>query len=65
MTPLSSLTVEQLSDGICLRAGRIAAAHAEPLAWVGEFDRREGWAGPGMLSCAHWLAHRPVARGGS
>ena len=52
------MTVEQLSEGICLRAGRIAAAQAELLTWIGEFDRREGWAGPGMLSCAHWLSWR-------
>jgi hypothetical protein len=58
MKPLSSLTVEQLADGICLRAGRIAAGQAELLTWVAEFDRREGWAGPDMLSCAHWLSWR-------
>ena len=58
MKQLSRLTTEQLADGICLRAGRIAAAEAELLAWIAEFDRREGWAGPGMLSCAHWLSWR-------
>ena len=25
---------------------------------IGEFDRREAWGGPGMLSCAHWLSWR-------
>jgi hypothetical protein len=58
MTSLSELTVEELADGICLRAGRIAAAQAELLAWVAEFDQREGWAGHGILSCAHWLSWR-------
>jgi hypothetical protein len=58
MTSLSTLTVDELADGICLRAGRIAAAQAELLRWIAEFDRREGWAGPGMLSCAHWLSWR-------
>src|SRR5688500_5449539 len=58
MEPLSSLTVDELADGICLRAGRIAAAQAELLLWIAEFDRREGWGGPGMLSCAHWLSWR-------
>lgn len=58
MEPLSDLTVTELADGICLRAGRIAAAQAELLRWVAEFDRREGWAGVGMLSCAHWLSWR-------
>jgi hypothetical protein len=56
MASLSSLTVTELADGICLRAGRIAAAQAELLTWIAEFDRREGWAGTGLLSCAHWLS---------
>ena len=58
MTHLSTLTNDELADGICLRAGRIAAAQAELMRWIAEFDRREGWAGPGMLSCAHWLSWR-------
>src|SRR5688500_2841749 len=67
MVDLSGLSTEQLADGICLRAGRIAAAEAEQLLWIGEFDRREGWAGTGLLSCAHWLSWRvglslPAAR---
>lgn len=56
MTSLSHLTTEELADGICLRAGRIAAAEAEQLLWIGEFDERGGWHGVGMLSCAHWLS---------
>lgn len=56
MTSLANLTTEELADGICLRAGRIAAAEAEQLAWIGEFDERGGWHGVGMLSCAHWLS---------
>lgn len=56
MTLLSHLSVDELADGICLRAGRIAAAEAELLAWIGEFDERGGWSGVGMLSCAHWLS---------
>ena len=31
MTSPSTLTVQELADGICLRAGRIAAAQAELL----------------------------------
>src|SRR3954469_13809134 len=58
MTSLSSMTVDELADGICLRAGRIAAAQAELMGWIAEFDRREGWAGTGMLSCAQWLSWR-------
>ena len=52
------MSVDELADGICLRAGRIAAAQAELLQWIAEFDRREGWAGAGMLSCAGWLSWR-------
>lgn len=55
---LAVLTVEQLEEGICLRAGRLAAAEAELLLWIAEFDRREGWCGHGMVSCAHWLSWR-------
>jgi hypothetical protein len=58
MTSLSELSVDELADGICLRAGRIAAAQAELLLWIAEFDRREGWGRAGMLSCAHWLSWR-------
>lgn len=65
METLSALTVRQLEDGICLRAGRIAAAQAELLAWIAEFDRRQGWSGPGMLSCAHWLSWRVGLSGGA
>jgi hypothetical protein len=67
MTTLAELSVDELADGICLRAGRIAAAQAELLMWIAEFDRREGWAGHGILTCAHWLSWRlglspPAAR---
>jgi hypothetical protein len=37
-------------------AVRLAAATAAWLRLVAEFDRREGWHGVGILSCAHWLA---------
>ena len=52
------MSVTELADGICLRAGRIAAAQAELMSWISEFDRREGWSGTGLLSCAHWLSWR-------
>jgi hypothetical protein len=58
MKSLSDLSLTELADGICLRAGRIAAAQAELLTWIAEFDRRDGWSGPGLLSCAHWLSWR-------
>lgn len=57
----------ELEDQLCTLAGRIAAATAEFLRLLGEFDEREGWAGPGLRSCAHWLSWRcamalPTAR---
>src|SRR3954466_16159373 len=58
MTILVRRRVVERAAGICRRAGRIAAAQAELLAWIAEFDRREGWSGTGLLSCAHWLSWR-------
>lgn len=49
---------DDLADDICTWAGRMAAGMARLLELIAEFDRREGWAGPGMLSCAHWLSWR-------
>ncbi|WP_219418315.1 HNH endonuclease signature motif containing protein [Pseudonocardia nigra] len=39
-------------------AGHIAAAQCRFLQLLAEFDRRDGWAGPGLRSCAHWLSWR-------
>ena len=58
MTLLAGLTDDEVADGICLRAGRLAAGEADFLRWVAEFDRREAWGGPGLLSMAHWLSWR-------
>ena len=58
METLEALTNEQLADQIVTWAGRIAAGEARLLALIAEFDRREAWAGPGLLSCAHWLSWR-------
>ncbi len=56
LSKVSGLSDDELADGICSWAGRVAAGMAQLLALVAEFDRREAWAGPGMLSCAHWLS---------
>lgn len=57
--------LDELAAEICSTAARIAAATGRWLELVAEFDRREGWAGPGLKSCAHWLAWKcgqsPVA----
>jgi len=61
------VSLGELEDQLCTLAGRIAAATAEFLRLLGEFDEREGWAGPGLRSCAPWLSWRcamalPTAR---
>lgn len=58
MTLFSQLTNEQLADEITTWSGRVAAGEAHQLSLIGEFDRREAWSGPGLLSCAHWLSWR-------
>src|SRR5215218_1504801 len=49
-------SVEELAGEIRSGAVRLAAATAAWLGLVAEFDRREGWGGVGIVSCAHWLA---------
>jgi len=58
MSTFPDLTNDELADQIVTWAGRVAAGEARQLALIAEFDRREGWAGPGLLSCAHWLSWR-------
>ncbi len=58
MHDFSSTSDGDLADAIVTWSGRIAAGEAELLNLIGEFDVREAWAGPGLLSCAHWLAWR-------
>ncbi len=58
MDDLAVLTDDELADQLTTWAGRVAAGEARLLALVAELDRRGAWAGPGMLSCAHWLAWR-------
>ena len=53
---MGELTVAELDDEICSLAARINVASARLLLLVGEFDEREGWAGYGVKSCAHWLS---------
>ncbi|WP_255649560.1 HNH endonuclease signature motif containing protein [Frankia sp. ArI3] len=48
----------EVEEAICRWAGRIAAASCGWLLAVAAFDRRGGWSGVGMGSCAHWLAWR-------
>jgi hypothetical protein len=58
MDTFTDLSDQQLGDQIVTWAGRVAAGEARLLALIAEFDRREAWGGPGLLSCAHWLTWR-------
>lgn len=48
--------LERLETEICELAGHLWAATCRFLTLLAEFDRREGWAGWGVKSCAHWVA---------
>ncbi|MDX6228167.1 MAG: hypothetical protein QOI76_1557 [Frankiales bacterium] len=52
-TPLPQLEADLLA-----LASDLAAAECRWLHMLAEFDRREGWAGVGVVSCAHWLSWR-------
>ncbi|WP_158462584.1 HNH endonuclease signature motif containing protein [Rhodococcus sp. B7740] len=52
------IETKEIETEICALAGRIAAASAQYLILVGEFDARRGWAGWEVRSCAHWLSWR-------
>ena len=47
--------IEQLEDQITELAAHISAATYRLLELIREYDLSEGWAGPGLNSCAHWL----------
>ncbi len=57
-TPLDGVTTRELETELLGLAGHIAAAQCRFLRLLAEFDRRDGWAGPGLCSCAHWLSWR-------
>jgi len=54
----SEQSLEKLEQEITHLAGFINAATCRFLLLVAEFDRRDGWHGAGMISCAHWLNWR-------
>lgn len=53
--PAPDLSLEELEAQITELTGQLNAANYRWLALIAEFDRRLGWAGPGLYSCAHWL----------
>ncbi len=52
------LPLERVESEITMLSAQIAAASARLLASIAEYDRREGWAGWGCRSTAHWLSWR-------
>jgi len=52
------LSTAALEAEIVGLAGHLTAAHCHWLRMLAEFDDRDGWAGPGLRSCAHWLSWR-------
>ncbi len=51
----SALPLEELEAQITELAGHLNAAQYRWLTLIAQFDRRLGWSGAGMASCAHWL----------
>ena len=47
---------DALAAKITTLAGHLNAAHYRFLKLLDEFDREQGWAGPGVRSLAHWLS---------
>jgi hypothetical protein len=52
---LASFSTDELEDQITELAGHLNAANYRWLTLIAEFDRRQGWAGSKITSCAHWL----------
>jgi hypothetical protein len=57
-TPLQAMPLHDLESELLGLAGHIAAAECRFLQVLAEFDQRNGWAGDGIRSCAHWLSWR-------
>jgi hypothetical protein len=57
-SPTSALSTSALESELVGLAGHLAAAHCRWLQLLAEFDDRDGWAGPGLRTCAHWLSWR-------
>ena len=47
--------IESLEDRITELSAHIHAATYRLLELIREYDECKGWAGPGLISCAHWL----------
>ncbi|MEO5679354.1 MAG: DUF222 domain-containing protein [Acidimicrobiales bacterium] len=50
--------IGRVEEELVSLAGQLSAGLCRWLLLLGEFDRREGWAGFGISSCVHWLSIR-------
>lgn len=55
---LHALPTRELETELLTLAGHVAAAQCRFLLLLAEFEHRDGWAGPGLRSFAHWLSWR-------
>lgn len=54
----TEMSIPELESELVGLAGHLAAAQCRFLLLLTEFDARDGWGGPGVRSCAHWLSWR-------
>lgn len=52
------MSTTKVESELVTLAGHLAAGTCRFLQLLAEFDTRDGWAGPGLRSCAHWLNWR-------
>ena len=52
------MTTSTVESELVEMAGHLAAGTCRFLQLLAEFDEREGWAGPGLRTCAQWLNWR-------
>lgn len=57
-TTLTEIPIGRVEEELVVLAGQLSAGSCRWLLLLGEFDRRDGWAGYGIRSCAHWLSIR-------
>jgi len=50
-----TIELDRMADGITELVAHLDAGTFQLLELICEFDKNEGWAGPGINSCAHWL----------
>jgi len=53
--PERIVNLQQMADGITELVAHLDAGTFQLLKLIAEFDKNEGWSGPGIRSCAHWL----------